>query len=60
MQELLKKLVKGDREAFEKIVKMYEKKLLVIACSRLKDTSLAYDAVQETFITLYLNANKRL
>ena len=31
MQELLKKLVKGDREAFEKIVKMYEKKLLVIA-----------------------------
>lgn len=58
MQELLKKLVKGDREAFEKIVKMYEKKMLVIACSRLKDTSLAYDAVQETFITLYLNANK--
>ena len=31
---------------------------MVIACSRLKDRSLAYDAVQETFITLYLNAKK--
>ena len=58
MQEIFENLIKGDKNAFEKVVKMYEKKLLVIACSRLKDRSLAYDAVQETFITLYLNAKK--
>ena len=28
MQEILEKLVKGDREAFEKVVKMYEKKMI--------------------------------
>ena len=28
MQELFENLVKGDREAFEKVVKMYEKKIV--------------------------------
>ena len=58
MQDILKCLANGDRDDFEKIVEIYEKKLLVIACSRLKDPSLAYDVVQETFISLYLNAKK--
>lgn len=58
MEEIFKKLVNGDNDAFEKIVKTYEKQLLVIASSRLNDRSLANDAVQETFISLYLNAKK--
>ncbi len=58
MQEILRKLVTRDVDAFEQIVKLYEKQLLVIASSKLKDSSMACDVVQETFISLYLNANK--
>lgn len=58
MKEVFKKIVYGDKDAFEEIVQAYQKQLLVIANSKLKDRSLAWDAVQETFITLYLNINK--
>ena len=58
MKEVLKKIVYGDKDAFEEIVQAYQKQLLVIANSKLKDRSLSWDAVQETFITLYLNINK--
>ena len=58
MKEVLKKIVYGDKDAFEGIVQAYQKQLLVIANSKLKDRSLSWDAVQETFITLYLNINK--
>lgn len=58
MQELLEKLKNRDEEAFEKIVKLFRNQLLLIAKIRLNDDGLADDAVQETFISLYLNARK--
>ena len=58
MEELWKKLKDGEEEAFEEIVKMFKKQLLLIAKLRLKDDALADDAVQETFINLFLNIKK--
>ncbi len=58
LNELLKELKNGSDNAFEKIVEIYEQRLLLIAKSRLKDVSLASDAVQETFIELYINSKK--
>ena len=58
MEELLKKIKFGDEQAFETIVKTYEKQLLVIAELRIGDAYLAKDAVQETFLSLYLNSWK--
>ncbi len=58
MDELLEKLKIGDEKAFEEVVKIFKKQLLLIAKLRLKDDGLADDAVQETFITLFLNAKK--
>ena len=55
LNELLKELKNGSDNAFEKIVEIYEQRLLLIAKSRLKDVSLASDAVQETFIELYIS-----
>ena len=49
MDELLKRLKIGDEEAFEHLVKFYERQLLIIAKLRLNDEHLARDAVQETF-----------
>lgn len=47
-----------NKDTFEKIVKKYEQQLLLIAKSRLRDSSMAKAAVQETFISLYVNARK--
>lgn len=47
-----------NKDTFEKIVEKYEQQLLLIAKSRLRDLSMAKDAVQETFISLYVNARK--
>lgn len=58
MEELFRKFMRKDEETFEQIVKEYEKQLIAIATIKLKDSSLAYDAVQETFISLYLNYGK--
>lgn len=58
MEELLKKLKHGDEEAFESIVKSYEKQLYTIAKVRLKDESLAKDAIQETFLSLFLYSKR--
>lgn len=58
MEDLFKKLKKGDGEAFEEIVNMYEQQLLLIAKHRLRDISLANDVVQDTFIALFAGANK--
>lgn len=57
-EETFKKLKSRNREVFEEVVKEYEQQLLLIAKSRLKDKSLAYDAVQETFTSLYINVKK--
>ena len=58
MDELLKRLKIGDEEAFEHLVKFYERQLLIIAKLRLNDEHLARDAVQETFLSLFLNSMK--
>lgn len=58
MEELLRKLKNGDECAFETIVEIYQNQLLVIAEIRIGDKQLAKDAVQETFLSLYLNSWK--
>lgn len=58
MEELLKKLKHKDENAFESIVRIFEKTLYNIAKFRLKDDFLAKDAVQETFFSLFLNSKK--
>lgn len=58
MDELFKRLKYGDEEAFEYLVKLYERQLLIIAKIRLNDEHLAKDAVQETFLSLFLNSAK--
>ena len=58
MEELLKKLKHEDEKAFESIVKAFENQLYTIAKLRLKDEFWAKDAVQETFLSLFLNCKK--
>ena len=58
MEELFEKLKNGDEAAFEEIVKIFKNKLLLIAKLRLNDDGLADDAVQETFVSLFLNVKK--
>lgn len=58
MEELLKRLKKDDKKAFEEIVRIYENQLFTIAKFRIGDEALAQDAVQETFLVLYLKARE--
>ena len=59
MEELLKKLNRNNDDiVFEEIINKVQKQLLIIAKERLRYDSLAEDALQETFISLYLNINK--
>ena len=59
MEELLKKLNRNNDDiVFEEIINKVQKQLFIIAKARLIDDSLAEDALQETFISLYLNINK--
>lgn len=59
MEELLKKLNRNNDDiVFEEIINKVKKQLFIIAKARLRDDSLAEDALQETFISLYLNINK--
>ena len=58
MEELFEKLKNGDEAAFEEIAKIFKNKLLLIAKLRLNDDGLADDAVQETFVSLFLNVKK--
>ncbi|PKM96000.1 MAG: RNA polymerase subunit sigma-24 [Firmicutes bacterium HGW-Firmicutes-1] len=52
---LIKKAISGDRDAFEKIVLMYEKKIYNIAFHMFGNEHDAYDSAQEVFIKLYNN-----
>ncbi len=58
MEKLLEEVKNGDKEAFEKIVKMYKEQLHNIAVAKTKNEEMAKDAVQETFIALYIGAKK--
>lgn len=55
---LIKKAMKGDVDAFEKIVLFYEKKIYNIAFQMFKNEHDAYDASQEVFIKVYKSIDK--
>ncbi len=58
MEELFKRLKNRDDDAFREIIELLSRQLFLIAKTRIKDDSLADDAVQEAFISLYLNLDK--
>ena len=51
-------LKNNNEEFFKEIIEIYQRQLFLIAKVRLKDDFLASDAVQETFVALYLNMHK--
>jgi RNA polymerase sigma-70 factor (ECF subfamily) len=53
---LLERVREGDREAFMTIIRLYQRKVFVMAYSILRDREDALDAVQETFLRLYQKA----
>jgi RNA polymerase sigma-70 factor (ECF subfamily) len=53
---LLERIQAGDREAFMTIIRLYQRKVFVMAYSILRDREDALDAVQETFLRLYQRA----
>lgn len=58
MEELLLRLKNKDKKAFEEIVLRMEKEMYLIARARTQNDALADEAVQETFLSLYLNSYK--
>ncbi|MBP1660879.1 MAG: DNA-directed polymerase subunit sigma, partial [Candidatus Aminicenantes bacterium] len=50
---LLERIQAGDRDAYMTIIRLYQKKVFVMAYSILRDREDALDAVQETFLRLY-------
>jgi len=53
---LLERVQAGDREAFMTVIRLYERKVFVLAYSILRNREDALDAVQETFLRLYQKA----
>ncbi len=58
MEETINRLEKGDINAFNEILDFYDSKLYYIAIARVKDENIAREAVQDTFVDLYLNVKK--
>lgn len=58
MDEFLERLKNGDMNAFDEMVEYYEKKLFYIALARTNDENISKEAVQDTFICLYMNIKK--
>lgn len=58
MEEVIKRLKDGDVSAFNEILEFYDSKLYYIAIARVKDENIAKEAVQDTFVNLYLNIKK--
>lgn len=50
---LVGRIREGDREAFKSVVRLYQRKVFVMAFSILRNKEDALDAVQETFLRLY-------
>lgn len=50
---LLRKSKEGDREAFKEIVRLYQKKVFLLAFSFFRNREDAMDIVQETFLRFY-------
>ena len=53
MSDLVMRLKKGDREAFNDLVRDYEKQVINLAYGMLSEREDAYDAAQEVFIRVY-------
>lgn len=58
MEELVKKAINKDENAFDKLIIQIEKELYIIAKSRLKDEDDIADALQETILKCYSNIHK--
>jgi len=57
-KEIILRCLKGEIEAFEILVKKYEKNVLCLAWNILGNKEEAEDVAQETFIQAYLSLNK--
>jgi RNA polymerase sigma-70 factor (ECF subfamily) len=53
---LLERIQAGDRDAFMTVIRLYQKKVFVMAYSVVRDREDALDVVQETFLRLYQKA----
>lgn len=51
--DVIKRIQRGDRNAFNELVSEYEKQIINIAYGLLSDREDAYDAAQEVFIRIY-------
>ena len=58
MEELVKKAIKNDEEAFNELILMLEKEMYLIARTRLNNEDDIADAIQETIISCYQNMHK--
>ena len=58
MEEMIERLKKGDKSILDDVLSFYDSKLYYIAISRVKNEDIAREAVQDTFVNLYLNVNK--
>lgn len=52
-EELINAILKGDTEAYEKLIAQYEKKIYALCVHFLKDPEEAYDAAQEVCIKIW-------
>lgn len=52
--ELMAKVIKGERQAFEEIVLSHRKAAIIFAYSFVADYGIAEDIVQECFVKIYL------
>jgi RNA polymerase sigma-70 factor (ECF subfamily) len=50
---LAEKAMKGDRDAFTELVRMYERRVFALSCSLVGDFHTAQDAAQETFLRAF-------
>ena len=51
--ELVRRAMEGAEDAFDELLRRYEKPLLAYLCSKVKDMELALDLLQETFIDAF-------
>lgn len=54
----IQKAIKGDKDAFNRIIAEYEKKLYIIAKSRISSDEDIKDIIQETIMKAYINIHK--
>jgi RNA polymerase sigma-70 factor (ECF subfamily) len=54
---LIKAAQRGDQQAFERLVRAYDRGVLRLAMNLLRSTEDAYDVYQETFLRVFKNLN---